>query len=205
MLPCLFKHECCPLVPFQHLRRMFREYSHLNTGTYNLMRTHRMILHAHVRGAIYHSPLIAYAEYQVQAKISLDIMKSLQFDILASVPQYLGYSPEHLDQTPPPIPFPDPGRDHSYDAFVSVPPPQTVIWAVCVSGLLEPPQSYTRNWILRCLRRIGRTEEIQQATIVADMLESGDKFKSLRIKNNELNDLDGDDTSPEYSNETPEN
>lgn len=166
--------------------------------SWNGMRTIRIMLNEIMRdtlllGLSAEPPLFVEPKYTEQLQSSTDTLYQISFDIIASVPQYLGYAGGNSLRSP----FsgisegtesssrgaPSSRSDHNskghripLDAVnVSVPLLRTALynlpWVLLVvgsSGLVTEP---ILRWIIRTLKLISTSLGIRQATILATRLE----------------------------------
>jgi hypothetical protein len=137
---------------------------------WNAMRTIRILLNEQIRKAILAGlgskpPRFLGPEYTAQLQISTDIILQMQADILASVPQHLGYvsSPSEVLSEPPLI--------RSVSGFF-------LMWPLFLCGVIDMASKPIQRWVIQTLQYIGRTMGIQQAFVVAEVVERQEEIKA---------------------------
>lgn len=169
---------------------VYRDY--MAATIWNGMRTIRMLLQQNIRDALLKlsSPKSSYftdEPYAAQYQASTDILYQLQSDIIASVPQHLGFAtttsslsngepaftfPWSHFKTRAVIPF------HSLTPNPAAPPMIRVFggyslpWALYVVGDNDVATVPVRKWVMGTLKRIGRSMGIAQAMVLADNLKA---------------------------------
>lgn len=157
---------------------------------WNGMRTIRMMLQENIRDALLklsssRSSSLIDEQYAGQYQASTDVLYQLQSDIIASVPQHLGYAATtpiakgisaHI--------FPwsnfNSRAVNPYHSLTSNPaaPPMirafggySLPWALYVVGDVDIATDRVRNWVIGTLQRIVWSMGIQQAMVLADKLK----------------------------------
>ena len=173
------------LVGFYHV---YQDY--MAATIWNGMRTIRIMVQEEVRDALLklHSSRpssFTNEQYTTQSQTSTNILYQLQCEIIASVPQHLGYAasksissrvsahtfPWSHFNTRPVNPF------HSLNSNSAGPPMIRVFggyslpWALYVAGAVDIATEPVRKWVIGTLKGIGRSMGIQQAMVLADRLE----------------------------------
>ncbi|KAG0649208.1 Uncharacterized protein D0Z07_4537 [Hyphodiscus hymeniophilus] len=127
--------------------------------TWNGMRSCRILLHEIVRDQLLAAstaitPIFTEEESKEQNKQSVQAMLDMQADILASIPSHL---PEDFAQRMPSL------MEASRGYFV--------LWPLYMAGVMDLATQPTKNWVIGRLRAIASRSGIQQATVLADILE----------------------------------
>ena len=177
-----------PIIIFAGCYHVYQDYT--SAMVWNGMRTIRMMLQETIRDALLklHSsrPLFSIDErYAVQYQASTITLYRLQSDIIASVPQHLGYAP--TKSTPGGLSghsFPwthfHSRKITSLHSSKSKPagPPMirafggyTLPWALYLAGTVDIATEPVQEWVIGTLQRIGRSMGIQQAIVLADTLK----------------------------------
>ena len=176
-----------PEMIFVGFYHVYQDY--MAATIWNGMRTIRMMLHENIRDALLKlhpsSPSSFTDEhYTTQYQASTNILYQLQSDIIASVPQHLGYSAsKSLSSGIPAHTFPWSHFNtravnpfHSLDSPSAGPPMIRVFggyslpWALYVAGAVDIATEPVRQWVIGTLKGIGRSMGIQQAMVLADKL-----------------------------------
>ena len=161
--------------------------------SWNGMRTIRIMLNEIIRdtlllGLSAKPPLFVERKYTERLQSSTDILYQTVFDIIASVPQYLGYVGENSVRTPfdgssygseftPSLSDHDlKGHRLPFDASkASVPLLRTALynlpWILYTVGSSSVITKPTLRWVIRTLKLVSTSWGIQQATILATWLE----------------------------------
>ena len=173
------------LVGFYHV---YQDY--MAATIWNGMRTIRMLLHENIRDAILelHSSTtssLTDEQYTTQYQASTNILYQLQSDIIASVPQHLGFAtPKSISSGTSAHTFPwsqfntrAANPFHSLNSNSSGPPMIRIFggyslpWALYVAGAVDIATEPVRKWVIGTLKGIGRSMGIRQAMVLADKLE----------------------------------
>ncbi len=171
---------------------------------WNGMRTTRILLNEQIREVILAGlsskpPLFLGPEYTAQVQISTDVILQMQADILATVPQHTGYvGNTHASLSIPPSSDLFPSSDNSkptvpWTSFTNssyftpnhdTETPQTravggyfLMWPLFLCGVIDLASESTRCCVTQMLQYIGRTMGIQQAFMVAKIVERREEIK----------------------------
>ena len=156
---------------------------------WNGMRAIRMMLHEIIRDTLFniHSSTPSFfddEQCRSQYQASTNIMYQLQSDIIASVPQHLGYgstkctSAGTTDHIFPWSHF-DKRAGNSVGAAKSdsAGPPMirafggyTLPWTIYLAGTVDIATQPVRQWIIETLERMGQLMGVQQAIVLANRL-----------------------------------
>lgn len=145
---------------------------------WNSMRTLRVMLNELIRETLLKAfsskpPLLTGPEYVAQYQISTDVLYEMQDEILATVPQHLGYvssSPnsDGLSGTDGLlVPFSD--RDNFPTTRLSG--PYFLIWPLMFVGTMDIATEDVKKFVTTNLRNIGITLGLQQAIALAGVVE----------------------------------
>lgn len=176
-----------PGLVFAGCYHVYQDY--MSATVWNGMRTIRMMLQEIIRDALLklHSsrPLFSVDDqYTAQYQAATNTLYELQSDIIASVPQHLGYArrksvsggiPGHSfpwshfnTRTVNPV--------HSLKSDASGTPMirsfggYGLPWAIYLAGAVDIATEPVQKWVIGTLHTIGRSMGIQQAIVLADML-----------------------------------
>ena len=193
--PSLYKYETIytsaePGLIFAGRYHLYQNY--MSASVWNGMRAIRMMLQEIVRDTLaklYSSRPSSPADehFTAQYQASTDTLYQLQSDIIASVPQHLGYAPTS------PKSGKASGHNFPWSNFnsravtpvqsiksTSVGPPMirafggyTLPWAIYLAGSVDIATEPIQKWAIETLQRIGRSMGIQQAIVLADKLSTG--------------------------------
>lgn len=123
-----------------------------------------------------------------QVEHSTRMLVELQSDILASVPQHIGYfSRTQLDEFSEPRKSLWSNFEHiCHDPILCATPSSaptlpeirisggyTLLWHVWVAGQSRITTPEARQWIVAILRKIGFSTGVRQASVLADLIEKG--------------------------------
>ena len=169
-------------------------YHHaLAAVSWNGMRAIRVMLNEIIRdtlllGLSAKPPVFVEPKHTEQLQSSTDILHRTMFDIIASVPQYLGYAGEdsarttfngssygsEFSQSLPEV-YPKGHKLHPYAVKASVPLLRTALynlpWTLYTVGTSSVVTDPTLRWVIRTLKLISSSLGIRQATILATKLE----------------------------------
>jgi len=139
---------------------------------WNSLRSVRILLHEMIRDTLLAGfsakpPLFSSTEHTAQFQISTDTMYEMQAGILCTVPQHIGcFSPGKTSfQTLSDI-------DQSMLPTIKMSGGTFLLWPLWMAGLLDIATEEIRQFVIRNLRSVGRTMGINQARVLADILES---------------------------------
>jgi hypothetical protein len=184
-------------------------YDHWVAQLWNGMRSVRLLLNEQVRelilaGLASKPPRFLGPEYTAQVQISTDVILQMQADILASVPQHLGFAgvKRASSYAPPSLssePSPEENQQKSSfiwndffnsTHFVGTPsqiPSETpmiraaggyfLMWPLFLCGVMDLASRSSQRWVSRLLRYIGETMGIQQALVIAKVVERREDIK----------------------------
>ena len=178
-----------PVLIFAGCYHVYQDYA--SAMVWNGMRTIRMMLQETIRDALVklHSsrPIFSMDEqYAVQYQAATNTLYRLQSDIIASVPQHLGYASTKS------TPGGSSGHSFPWTHFHSrtitslhsskstpADPPMirmfggyTLPWALYHAGAVDIATEPVQKWVIGTLQRIGRSMGIQQAIVLANTLEN---------------------------------
>ena len=163
--------------------------NYMSATVWNGMRAIRMMLQEIIRDTLlkHHSSTLSSSadeQYAAQYQASTDTLYQLQSDIIASVPQHLGYAPgrstsggasghsfpwSHFNSrvvSSVHSPKSDSAGPPTIRAFGGYALP----WALYLAGAVDVATEPIKKWVVETLQRIGRSMGIQQAIVLADRL-----------------------------------
>ena len=156
-------------------------YDYWISQIWNGMRTIRILLNEEIRKTLLKGfssgpPKFVGAEYTVQFQLSTDTMYQLQADILATVPQHLGYVTKHNKEVTR-FPWTD-FCEKSRDGFpvVRMSGPYFLIWPLWFAGILDIATEEVQKFVVKNLQVIGRDMGIQQALVLAKVIQNKSPF-----------------------------
>ena len=184
-------------------------YDHWVAQLWNGVRIVRMLLNEQVRelilaGLAAKPPQFLGPEYTAQVQISTDIILQMQADVLASVPQHLGFAgvKRAVSKTLLSLssePSPEKGQPKAWflwNDFInstdSVGSPSQIrsetpmiraaggyflMWPLFTCGVIDLAPPSTQRWVAGLLRYIGDTMGIRQALIIAKVVERLEEIK----------------------------
>ena len=180
-----------PGVVFAGCYHVYQDY--LSATIWNGMRAIRLMLHEIIRDILLKpcpcgTSFSTDEQYKAQLQLSTDIMYQMQSDIIASVPQHLGYAPTKSTSAPTsehsfpwshfnkrlPTSQQTPGLDSAGPPMIRVFGGYTLPWALYIAGAIDIATEPVRLWIIETLQRMGRSMGIQQAIVLADKLHKED-------------------------------
>jgi hypothetical protein len=148
---------------------------------WNGMRSFRCLFHEQIQktiqeGHFAHPPRLTDSFHTAQLQKSIDTMCSLQADILATVPQHLGFVSRDQRYPPPPSPS-GPWKPARLPEVSSsrMTGPYFILWPLWYAGIMAVATDATRRYVSRTLTLIAEELGIQQAGVLADVL--ADKHK----------------------------
>ncbi len=180
-----------PDIIFDGCYHVYQDY--LSATVWNGIRTIRIMLHEIIRDTLpkLHSTKPSFPtneQYTTQYQTSTDILLQMQSEIIASVPQHLGYASTKTKSGL--------ASDHFFPwshfnsriasqyrslKSKSAGPPMirlfggyTLPWTVYLAGAVDVANEPVQKWAVGTLQRIGRTMGIQQALVLADRLDKRD-------------------------------
>jgi hypothetical protein len=165
-------------------------YDYWIAQMWNAMRVLRILLNERIRDVLLEGfsskpPLFNQPEHIAQLQISINLLYKLQADILATVPQHLGFisgptSASALQSNPSPdnnlsmskslrTKF----RDYAEDfQSMRMSGGYFLLWPLWVAGILDIANEPVRQFVIKNLKSIGIHMGIQQALTLADTIES---------------------------------
>lgn len=129
---------------------------------------HQMIRGLLLKGFSSKPPRFTTPEYTAQFQASTDILNTMQADILATVPQHLGYVSSKNSST---------SSTHA-EMFLQNNPalrlssPYFLMWPLWLVGVMDFATEEVVDFVLKNLRTMGKVMGIRQAMVLADILES---------------------------------
>jgi len=166
-------------------------YDYWVSQIWNAMRTIRAMLNEMVRDALLKGftskpPLFTGPEHTAQFQKSTDLLFELQADILSTLPQHLGFvSSSHFPKANDPtmavnfselrFPWTDfRGGSIAGDGFplVRMSGPYFLIWPLWFAGIIDIATKEVQDFVIKNLKRIGETMGIQQAVVLAKVIET---------------------------------
>ncbi|PVH88699.1 hypothetical protein DL98DRAFT_402566 [Cadophora sp. DSE1049] len=160
-------------------------YDYWMAQIWNALRTLRIMLNETMRGVLLagfsaRPPVFTGTQHTAQFQISTDTIYSLQADILYSVPQHLNIFPE-------PLGFRDHGiasiRLHKLmDEFsaVRMSGGSFLIWPLWFVGIVDVATEEMKGFVVRNLKNIAVTMGIQQAAVLAKVVEGQIEIKEWK-------------------------
>lgn len=184
-------------------------YDHWVAQLWNGVRVVRMLLNEQVRGLILAGlaakpPRFLGPEYTAQVQISTDAILQMQADVLASVPQHLGFagiqrapsytSPSlsskpssEIDQRNSKFLWKDfinsthsvgsPDQFQSETPMIRAAGGYFLMWPLFTCGVIDLATRSTQRWVAGLLRYIGEKMGIQQALVIAKVVEMQEEIK----------------------------
>lgn len=149
-------------------------------------RTIRIMLNETIRSTLLQGfsskpPRFTLPEYTLQFQHSTNVIYEMQADILATVPQHLGYvsSPTHGTNSNEGgrsmIRMPSKhSRNLSNDEspMIRMSGPYFLLWPLWFAGIIDFATSEVREFAIRNLRAMGRVMGVRQAEVLAAVIES---------------------------------
>ena len=177
-----------PGIIFACCYHVYQDY--MAATVWNGVRTIRMMLQEIIRHAIEKLRSCTPSrsiddQYTAQYQTSTRILYQLQSEVIASVPQHLGYVSKNSNSRAAPShnflwshfnyrasnPF------HSFDKTPDESPMIRAMggyplpWALYLVGAVDVATRPVQDWVIRTLHEIGRSMGVQQAVALADRLE----------------------------------
>jgi len=195
-------------------------YDHWVAQLWNAMRTIRILLNEQIReillqGLSFKPPLFIGPEYTAQLQISTDIQYELAADILSSVPQHLGYVSKRTPKNPMADFAAYANSEHSRSRFLwtdfdnSLPAPPWMrgdpkattpmvrasggyflLWPLFLVGSIDITTDTVRQWVSKNLEFVGRSMGIQQALVLAAVVERHEDIKVWRERQRSISAID---------------
>ncbi|KAI9815979.1 MAG: hypothetical protein M1827_001971 [Pycnora praestabilis] len=188
-----------PKIVFSGCYHVYHDY--LVAQIWNAMRCFRILLNEEIRGVLLTGfssipPRFSGTEFLAQFQKSTDALYQLQSDILSSVPQHLGYTSKRHAQSSTacshvPAEYDSSGQQlwsgfKSYDHLKTHPSESMssdlpmirlsggylLPWPLYLAGVTDVATNSTMRWVTECLRSLGRSRGIQQAMVLAQMVET---------------------------------
>lgn len=182
-------------------------YDYWVAQLWNAMRTCRMLLHEAIRDALLQGfqsrpPVFSGIEHTAQFQLSTDILYQMQAEVLASVPQHIGFSPSRSRASDPgtqsvdkmqPLTFNDsaarispvlksfiePHEASSSDPLMDTDLPVLrasggyfLMWPLFLAAAVDVASSESQSWAIGRLRSIGKIMGIRQAYVLAAIVEN---------------------------------
>jgi hypothetical protein len=194
-------------------------YDYWIAQLWNAMRTIRILLNEQIREVLLQGfsskpPLFLGPEYTAQFQISTDVLYELAADILASVPQHLGYvskcnaqictsnsaTPANSDQKKsrflwtdfedlsPALPW---HRDSPTDKLmIRASGGYFLLWPLFLVGSMDITTDPIRRWVIKNLEYVGRSMGIQQALVLVNVVERHEDVKVWREQQRRMSAID---------------
>jgi hypothetical protein len=144
---------------------------------WNGMRTMRVLLNEMIRDLLLEGfsskpPRFTRPEYTAQYQISTDVLYEMQAEILATVPQHLGYVSSNPEQA-----LSTNGLLVSSSSGGNIPTnrmsgPYFLIWPLFLTGIMDIATKEAKEFALRNLKTIGNEMGIQLAIVLATVIET---------------------------------
>lgn len=149
---------------------------------WNGMRSFRCLLNEQIQKTIQEGhfaqpPRLTDPAHTAQLQQSIDIMCNMQADIFATVPQHLGYvSRDHRYPSPPSPTGPWKPARQPEGSTSRMSGPYFILWPLWYCGMMAVATDATRRYATRNLKLIADELGIQQAGVLADILEKKHKI-----------------------------
>ena len=167
----------------------------LGAQTWNGVRTSRFMLNQMIRSILLlgfssQPPMFEGPEYMDQFRSSTETLTQLQNDVIASIPQYMGYaSKSKLDQAKPRFLWtdfvhvrhkfsPSLQRTGSGLPFTRTMGGHSFPWALHLIGDSDIATEAVRRRIIQTLRKISKEMSVQQAAVLAEALDKRLSYRS---------------------------
>jgi hypothetical protein len=178
---------------------------------WNGMRSIRILLNETIRNILLKDflsmpPRFVDPKYTIQFQLSTDIMYQLQAEILASVPQHIGYvmkfHPSSHRRSPlanaDPVLYNDPSISSTFwspclDSPSLRPKGESqqrpilrasggyfLLWPLFVAGSMDLFTEETRHWAIKALEFVGRSMGIQNAFVLANAMRTKESIEVWR-------------------------
>ena len=161
-------------------------YDYWISQVWNGMRTARIMLNLTIRDTLLEGfsckpPRFTGLEHSAQFQLSTDTLFEMQADILYTVPQHLGYLPtitsnqysSNAAESSIRLPWTQ-FSDENKDGFpiLRMSGPYLLLWPLWFTGILNIATDELKQYVIRNLRTMGETMGIQQANVLAHVIES---------------------------------
>lgn len=134
---------------------------------WNVLRTLRIMLNEVIRGALLDGfaakpPIFTQVNYTTQFQLATETLYDLQADILAAVPQCIGGGIAE-----------DARKDPITVHFTPMPMSgaSLLMWPLWFVGVMDNTTDAIRTFVTRALHLIGDTQGVQQAHVLADLVQ----------------------------------
>ena len=191
--PSIYEYETVytdanPDIIFAGCYHVYQDY--MAATVWNGIRTIRMMLQEMIRDAIekLRSCTLSRSmddQYTAQYHTSTRILYQLQSEIIASVPQHLGYVSKKSNSSAAPShnflwshfkyrasnPFHSFNKTPNESPMIRAMGGYPLPWAIYLVGAVDIATRPVQDWVIRILHEIGRSMGVQQAVALADRLE----------------------------------
>ena len=154
---------------------------------WNALRTLRIMLNEVIRGALLDGfaakpPVFIHAEYTAQFQRATEILYELQADILATVPQCVGAGNLLRSMRG------DTGQGPITAGFTPMPMAggSLLMWPLWFAGVMDNTTDPIREFVTRTLHSIGDNQGIQQARVLADLVQRNSPIQVWNVKKSGL-------------------
>lgn len=172
---------------------------------WNAMRSIRILLHENIRkvlmaGFVARPPVFDKPEHTLQFHDSTCILYQLQGDILASVPQHLGFisQPGSRDSNPfsnvqdaSPMPWSH-FKERSVEQFPTVRAagPTFLLWSLWLAGGMDIASQQAQDFVVKKLKFICQSMGFQQALVLARAIETKSQLNFAMPDSSHSSDFD---------------
>ena len=144
---------------------------------WNAMRTIRIMLHEQIRATLLRGfnskpPRYTQSEHTAQFQISTDLVHELQAEIIASVPQHLGCISKSPSANSDRFITNLMGYLDADSNMIRMSGGYFLIWPLWFCGVMDTATEEVQQYVMKILRSIGRNMGIQQANVLADVVEA---------------------------------
>lgn len=153
-------------------RRYHVYYDYWIALMWNVLRTLRIMLNGVIRGALLdgfsaNPPIFTHVKYNAQFQLATEALYELQADILATVPQCVG------GRNPTRPTAGDVKNDPITVKFPPIPMSggSLLMWPLWFAGIMDNTTDAIREFVARILHSIGDIQGIQQAHVLADLVQ----------------------------------
>jgi hypothetical protein len=167
-------------------------YDYWIAQMWNGVRAIRILLHETIRdvllaGLAANPPIFNSSEHSLQLHASSQILYKLQADILASVPQHLGFvsqsDPNNMNSASndaasmPWAHF----SEHNDEQFpiIRASGPYFLLWPLWLTGAMGTASKQIQDFVVKTLKVIAQSMGIQQAHVLATIIETKSKLRLL--------------------------
>jgi hypothetical protein len=160
---------------------------------WNNIRSIRILLHENIRdvllaGLASNPPAFNKPEHTLQLQDSMQIMYKLQGEILASIPQHLGFisqlglsssNPFTSLYTTSQMPWSH-FNEHSTEQFSTVRTagPNFLLWPLWLAGSMDIASQQAQDFVVKMLRHIYQSMGVQQALVLSKFIETKSKLRN---------------------------